>query len=97
MGCNLVSACDLSSNRCLNSPLARSSSISSSLSLADMDKYSAVTDMRLDCRIERLPSWDDMVFWRETGMKEDDEEVEAREIREGCWSIVATDIFSAAT
>ena len=34
--------------------------------------------------MERLPSWDDMVFWRDTGMKEEEEEVDAREIREGC-------------
>ena len=76
-----------------DAPLAKSSSISRSLSLAaDMDRYSAVTDMRFDCRMERPPSWDDMVFWRDTWMKDEDEDVEALEMREGCWSIVATDI-----
>lgn len=63
-----------------NAPLARSSSISSSLSLADMDRYNAVTEYRFDWRTEREPSWDDIVFWRETGTKEDVvEEVEARD------------------
>jgi hypothetical protein len=60
-------------------PLAKSSSISNSLSLADMDRYSAVTEYRFDWRTEREPSWDDIVFWRETGMKDDEDEVEARE------------------
>jgi hypothetical protein len=60
-------------------PLARSSSISSSLSLADMDRYSAVTEYRFDWRTEREPSCDDIVFWRETGMKDDDDDVEARD------------------
>jgi hypothetical protein len=60
-------------------PLARSSSISSSLSFADMDRYSAVTEYRFDWRTEREPSCDDIVFWRETGMKDDEEDVEARE------------------
>jgi hypothetical protein len=50
------------------------------LSLADMDRYSAVTEYRFDWRTEREPSCDDIVFWRETGMKEEDvEDVEARE------------------
>ncbi len=44
-----------------------------------MDRYRAVTEYRFDWRTEREPSWDDIVFWRETGMKEDDEEVEALE------------------
>jgi hypothetical protein len=63
-----------------NTPLARSSSISSSLSLADIDRYSAVTEYRFDWRTDREPSWDDIVFWRETGTKEDVvDEVEALE------------------
>jgi hypothetical protein len=33
----------------------------------------------LDWRTEREPSCDDIVFWRETGMKDDDDEVDARE------------------
>ena len=43
----------------------------------------------LDCRTERPPSCEDIVFCRDTGTKEDEEEVEALEA--GC-SIVATDI-----
>jgi hypothetical protein len=74
-------------------PLARSSSISSSLSFADMDRYSAVTEYRFDCRTERDPSCDDIVFWRETGTK--DEEVEDVEAREGRCSI-ETAIFRVA-
>ena len=35
-----------------------------------------------------------MVFWRDTGMKEEEDEVEARDIRDGCCSIVATDIIA---
>lgn len=31
------------------------------------------------CLIDRAPSWLDIVFWRETGSKEDEVEVEARE------------------
>jgi hypothetical protein len=60
-------------------PRARSSSISSSLSLADMDRYSAVTEYRFDWRTEREPSCEDIVFWRETGMKDDEEDDDARE------------------
>lgn len=60
--------------------MARSSSISSSLSLADMDRYRAVTEYRFDWRTDREPSWDDIVFWRETGTKDDVvDEVDARE------------------
>jgi hypothetical protein len=44
-----------------------------------MDRYSAVTEYRFDCRTEREPSCEDIVFWRETGMKDDDEDVDARE------------------
>jgi hypothetical protein len=33
----------------------------------------------LDWRTEREPSWEDIVFWRETGIKDDDDEVDARE------------------
>lgn len=33
----------------------------------------------MDWRTERDPSCDDMVFWRETGMKDDEEDVDARE------------------
>jgi hypothetical protein len=66
-------------------PLARSSSISTSLSFADMDRYSAVTEYRFDWRTEREPSWDDIVFWRETGTK--DEVVDEVDAREGACSI----------
>jgi hypothetical protein len=44
-----------------------------------MDRYSAVTEYRFDWRTEREPSWEDMVFWRETGIKEDEEDVDARD------------------
>lgn len=33
----------------------------------------------MDWRTEREPSCDDIVFWRETGMKDDDDDVDARE------------------
>lgn len=72
-------------------PLARSSEISRSLSFCDMDRYSAVTDMRFDWRTDRA-SWDDSVFCRETGWKDPEEDVEAREALDAGWSIVATDI-----
>lgn len=49
-----------------DAPRARSSEISKSLSLADMDRYSAVTDIRLDWRSDRV-SCDDMVFCRAMG------------------------------
>lgn len=72
-------------------PLARSSEISRSLSFADIDTYSAVMDILLDCLTER-PSCDERVFCRETGWKEPEEEVEALEAREAGCSIVATDM-----
>lgn len=49
-----------------------------------MDRYSAVTEYLLDCRIERVPSWDVIVFWRDIWAIEDEEPVEVRETREGC-------------
>lgn len=60
-------------------PLARSSSISKSLSFADIDRYKAVTEYRLDCRADLEPSCEEIVFCRETGWKEDDEAVDARD------------------
>lgn len=39
-----------------------------------MDRYSAVTEYRFDWRTDREPSIDDIVFWRETGMKEEEED-----------------------
>lgn len=72
-------------------PLAKSSDISKSFSFADMDRYKAVTDILLDCRTDFV-SWDDMVFWRETGWKEEEEEVEPLEALDAGWSMVATDI-----
>ena len=54
-----------------------------------MDRYRAVTDMRLDWRRERV-SWDDMVFWRVMGWKDEEDEVE---VLEAGWSIVATGIL----
>lgn len=44
-----------------------------------MDRYSAVTEYRFDWRTEREPSCDDIVFWRETGTKDDDDDVDALE------------------
>jgi|TARA_R110002003_G_scaffold63_6_gene5846 hypothetical protein len=44
-----------------------------------MDRYRAVTEYRFDWRTEREPSCEDIVFWRETGMKDDDEDVDARD------------------
>jgi len=54
-----------------------------------MDRYSAVTEYRFDCRTDRDPSCEDIVFARETGMKDEEEDVEARD---GACSI-ATDIM----
>jgi hypothetical protein len=44
-----------------------------------MDRYKAVTEYLFDWRTEREPSCEDMVFWRETGMKDEDEDVDARD------------------
>lgn len=38
-----------------------------------------MTEYRFDCRTERDPSWEDIVFCRETGIKDDEDEVEARD------------------
>lgn len=35
-------------------------------------------EYRRDCRTDR-PSCDDTVFWRDTGMKEEEEDVDARD------------------
>ena len=53
-----------------------------------MDIYRAVTLKRFDCRMDR-PSLDVIVFCRETGVNEVEEEVE---VLDGLCSIVATDI-----
>lgn len=58
-------------------PRARSSSISKSFSFADMDRYSAV-EYLFDCLTDR-PSWEETVFWRDMGMSEEDEDVDARD------------------
>lgn len=43
-----------------------------------MDRYRAV-EYLFDCRTDR-PSWDDdTVFWRDTGISEEVEDVEARD------------------
>lgn len=60
-------------------PFARSSSISRSFSFADIDRYKAVTEYLFDCLIDRDPSCEDIVFWRETGTNDEEEEVEARD------------------
>jgi hypothetical protein len=59
--------------------LARSSSISKSFSFAEMDMYSVVIEYRFDWRTDLPPSWDDIVFWRETGWKDEEEAVDARD------------------
>jgi hypothetical protein len=41
--------------------------------------YNAVMLTLLLCLIDRAPSWLDMVFCRETGSKEEEVEVDARE------------------
>jgi hypothetical protein len=60
-------------------PFAKSSSISKSFSFADMDRYKVVIEYRFDCRTDLPPSCEDIVFWRDTGWKEEEEAVEARE------------------
>lgn len=45
--------------------MARSSSISKSVSCADIDMYNADMEYRFDWRADREPSYEDMVFWRE--------------------------------
>lgn len=47
--------------------------------------------MRFDWRIDRV-SWEDMVFCRDTGWNEEDEDVEALEALDAGCSMVATDI-----
>ena len=56
-----------------------------------MDRYKAV-EYLLDCRAERPSCDEEMVFWREMGTKEEEDEVEALEIREGIVA-VATDML----
>lgn len=69
---------ETATNRALaNSPLASSSSISSSVSFADIDIYSADIEYLLLCRADRVPSYEDMVFWRDMGWNDEDEAVEA--------------------
>jgi hypothetical protein len=48
-------------------------------SFADIDMYSADIEYRLDWRAEREPSYEDIVFWRESGWNEDEDAVEARD------------------
>lgn len=43
-------------------------------------------EYRLDWRTDLPPSWEDIVFWRDTGWKEDEDAVEARD---GVASMVA--------
>ena len=79
----------------LSIPRARSSSISKSFWLAFMDRYNAVTEYRFEARMERLPSCELMVFCRDTGWKDDPDEVEARE---GVWRrVVAISRFLPPT
>lgn len=78
----------------IHPPVASSSEISRSFSLADMDRYRAVTDMRFDWRSDFVSC--DMVFWRAPGWKDVEEEVDARERLEAGWSVVVTDIAADA-
>lgn len=78
----------------LDVPRAKSSEISKSRSFADMDRYRAVTDIRLDWRSDRV-SCDDIVFCRATGWNEEEEEEDARDCLDAGWSIVATDIVES--
>jgi len=56
-----------------------------------MERYKAV-EYLLDCLAER-PSWEEeIVFCREIGTKEDEEEVEVLDILDAEGIIVATDI-----
>ena len=73
-------------------PRARSSSISKSFSFADIDRYKAV-EYLLDWRAERPSCDEEMVFWRETGTNEEDDEVDALEMREGIIVAVCTDML----
>lgn len=43
-----------------------------------MDKYNADIEYRFDCRVEDAVI-EDIVFWRETGWKEEEEAVDARD------------------
>jgi hypothetical protein len=63
--------------------------MSVSFSFADMDRYKAVTEYRLDWRADR-PSCEVMVFCLETGTND---EVEDVEVLDGACSIVATDMI----
>ncbi len=73
-------------------PLAKSSSISRSLSfVADIDRYRAV-EYLLDCRALR-PSFEGTVFCREIGRCDEEEEVDALDIG----GMIATDIFLAGS
>jgi hypothetical protein len=60
-----------------------------------MDRYKAVTEYRFDWRTERDPSCEDIVFWRDTGIK--DEEVEDVDAREGACSIETAMIYVVCT
>lgn len=52
-----------------------------------------MTEYRFDARTERPPSWEDMVFCRETGIKDEEEEVEARD---GAWSMETAMVLFAS-
>jgi hypothetical protein len=41
--------------------------------------YSVVMEYRFDWRTDLAPSWDDIVFWRDTSWKEEEEAVDARD------------------
>ena len=48
-------------------------------SFADIDMYSADMEYRFDWRADREPSYEDIVFCRERGWKEEEDAVEARD------------------
>lgn len=41
--------------------------------------YKADIEYRLLCRADRVPSYEDMVFWRDMGWNDEEEAVEARD------------------
>lgn len=61
-----------------------------SLSLAEIDMYNAVTEYRFDVLVDRTSSWEDMVFCRVMGMKEDEEDVD---VLDGAFIVLITDML----
>jgi len=80
----------------LRQPRASSSSISRSLSWADIDRYRAVTLYRFDALVDlAAPSLEPTVFCLDTGTKPDDVDDAAEFLVEGA-SMVVTDMATGA-